>query len=346
MTCPLDPVMMYQGVRCCAALKKPWMDCIETDSTKLSASAYMHQCLWHMYCTGSSTCVFAARTNKEMMVEVLYWDEWASYVRQAMIPPVRAFVTEVVLSHCVVSDAGVTEWKDWIRQPITNLTEISEYKSWSSAIKRCSQTGANALLSDSDTENLRILIQSMTSCEAQMTAVLESATGCALDWSLALDAKIETITRTVSEGSQLTETWNTAHTTASELLGLGSAQGSNTVKATAVAVDPQTLSKFKRLHNNRVKDCEATLKPQLQANGWGGRGGKVMPTKWAEWCLAADALTALRQDQQSEQVVAGLMQAEPVVASASREGAGAMSADGGVVAQDECMTCGAFVCDC
>ena len=330
---PVEPVMMHEDKRCCAALKKPWMNSRKQDAvTKLSASAYMHQSLWHMFCTGASTCVFAARSNKQMMVEVLYWDEWAPYVVNAMLPAVRGFVTEVVLPYRVVGETGLDQWTDWVRQPIVSLSESSQHKSWNGHLKDCSQHASKALLTDSENDTVQTYLQCMTCCEAEMGVVLATSMACALDWAYALDTKINKIGRLVAEGEELQHKFRTSLHAAHLALGMAQQVSSGSKSVKKSDVNAQALALFKRKYSNKT-DMVALMKPQLRAHGWGGRGGKHMPQTWEEWYLAVESLQSLETVSDADQV-AGAMPAEAV-------------APGTVPAEEsECMDCGSLVCDC
>ena len=71
----VDPLQMFedragQQVPSVAALKKP---VVVDGVVSRHGCDYFMQCLWHMYTTSTTQCVFAARTNRQMFVEMLNW---------------------------------------------------------------------------------------------------------------------------------------------------------------------------------------------------------------------------------------------------------------------------------
>ena len=310
ITCTVrDPVELYEGRRCCAALKKPRMEpSLSAQGTMLAVSTYMHQCLWHLYCTGAPSCVFAARSNTQMMVEILYWDEWCSYVTQHMLPSVRGFVTEVMMPHDIVSQAGTSDWQDWIREPIVQLMDTSGYKSWKTTLKECAQRAAMVTRSENgaaEHDQLQQNLQCMTFTVDEMTAVLDAAMQCAKDWTCALNAKIDNIAQHVSRGEHLMQQWGSALDLINKAIGFVPPTLTAGNRSTA---DVEGLTHFKQKYKS-LQECSSVLKPELLKNGWGGRGGKRLPSSWAAWCVAAAELHAIlagSSSQQDSAVAAGV----------------------------------------
>jgi len=279
---------------------------------------YFMQCMWHMYTTSTAQCVFAARTNKEMFVQQLYWKDWEEYVMNTMVPKAHSYVEEVLMVDFAAVEVGNP--RDILREPICDLVEehrqfASQLASSKKALHECkglvskkqSNNDANTIL-----QSLQEMMYEMSATERRVAANIVGAGMCADSYCVDLQLKFDTISTALANSTHLVEAFHITkknftvqvvecHRTVQVLSDrslIPTSASSNDATVSGQFLSPMVApvtdvhrQEFKIKYKN-LDEAKKDLTEKLKVNGW-GRGGNqgCLPKNKDQWIAAYVLLT-------------------------------------------------------
>lgn len=317
----VDPVRMVDGVAGVPTVKKP----VFADGNVIRHGCdYFAQVVWHMFTTNTDQCVFAARTNIEMFVEMLYWKDWQNYCMLEMVPKAHNYVLEVLLVERVAGDECTP--RDVLRQQICDIKEIykklaGELLTLKKALKECRVQICMKESCVEITQNLQTLqdmIVEMTVTERSVSAKITAASACAGTYPQSFQSKTDNISKALATSEELVQSFYDAKNQINSKVGFLQIQlqslpdrvlPSNALLGSASATKqdvmlPPVGEVQRRSFKNRYRSlavAKSQLQDKLKKHGWGRGGGLgALPTTQDQWIVAELTLNEMLAEKETD----------------------------------------------